>query len=416
MKNLRVWLFSMGVFIFTSFFFEVAFAADSLNDAIKNGKISGEAKIWYQTNDRNPNDIFDKEGSIFSAGIRLGFITQIFKGFGAGVNFYSVDDLNAYENFANNSTHGVPHDETWAWLGEAYLTYQLGNTQAKIGRQNITSPLINSDTWALFPNNFEAYAITNSNLPDTTLNITYVTEERKLASEQFDEIAEHGVLMLAAVNKSIPKTDLSAYYYYLNDENSSYYSPLIDNLSAVYLEAKTKICKLNVGAQFMLLDPDNGLDETEAYGAILSTELHIFNASVAFSSVGGDATKNSLRAATLSDNGTKTPLYTATVSGDGDISGAVGTDAVKISVGVKPTEALAITINHGFYNHTGDAIAALRREKSTSNELVVSYTGIKNVSMTAFYFYTDHNTVGAYRGHDANDELSSVRFVAAYNF
>lgn len=416
MKKIKVWFFPMGMFIFISLFFGVTFAADSLNDAIKNGTINGEAKMWYQTNDRNPNDIFDKESTYFSAGIRLGFITQIFNGFGAGVNFYSVDDLNAYGNFANNSIHGVPHDETWAWLGEAYLTYKLGNTQAKIGRQNIKSPLINSDAWALFPVNFEAYTIKNSDLPDTTLNVTYVTEERKRTSEKFDEIAEHGVLMLSAVNKSIPKTVLSAYYYYLNDEDSSYYNPLIDNISAVYIEAKIKICKLNIGAQYLLLDPDNSLDETDAYGAVLSTKISIFNASVAFSSVGGDAAKNSLRAAKLSDRGAKTPLYTATVSGDGDISGAVGTDAVKVSVGVKPTDDFAITMSHGFYDHSGDAIAALRHEESTSTELVLKYTGIKNITLMAYYFYTDHNAVGAYRGYDANDELSSIRFKAIYNF
>ena len=39
-----------------------SYANDTLSDALRNGKINGELKVWYQTNDTDTgdNDIFDK--------------------------------------------------------------------------------------------------------------------------------------------------------------------------------------------------------------------------------------------------------------------------------------------------------------------------------------------------------------------
>ena len=69
-----------------------------------------------------------KENSIFDTGLNLGYTTDNYHGFGARVNFFAVDDLGAYDNFANKSIHGVDHSETASWLGEAFISYNKGNT------------------------------------------------------------------------------------------------------------------------------------------------------------------------------------------------------------------------------------------------------------------------------------------------
>src|SRR4030066_85191 len=93
-------------------------------------------------------------------------------------------------SISDNSIHGVDHGKTASWLGEAFLSYKKNNTLINFGRQNLKSPLINSDDWAVFPNNFEAILLQNSDLPDTTVAIYYVTEERKLKSDTFNDISE----------------------------------------------------------------------------------------------------------------------------------------------------------------------------------------------------------------------------------
>src|SRR4030042_4958342 len=91
-----------------------AYADDSFSESIKNGKTNGELKIWYQKNDNAPgnNSLFGKGNSIFDTGLSLGFTTGSYHGFSARINFFAIDDLNAYDTFADNSLHGVDHSKT----------------------------------------------------------------------------------------------------------------------------------------------------------------------------------------------------------------------------------------------------------------------------------------------------------------
>lgn len=410
LRKLRIVIFTLT--IITSLVGST-FAAETIEKALKNGKVGGEAKIWYQTNDNDADKhIFDSENSWFDAGLRLGYNTDTYKGFGIGLNFYAVDDLAANENWANRSMMGVPHDETWAWLGEAYLTYKIADTSARIGRQNIKSPLVNSDTWPVFPNNFEAALIKNRDLPDTTLTLGYVGDERWRGSERFDTSPGYGddVAMLGAVNKTIPNTTLTAYVYDAD---------LYDTVAA-YVEAKTKLCMFTLGAQYILIAPDDNPYEenTHAIAAKAGTKLGIADISLSYSYV----TDGALPAAKLSDNRTKTPLYTKTISGDGDIACRPDTESVMLSVSVKPIDDLKMTARYAYYSFD-DADKYIWRPRdqhvsdgdATAAEFVCKYTGIKNVTLWAALWYSNHEGCGAFNGQ-GDEDLITFRCWARYMF
>ena len=380
-------------------------ATQSVSDAIRNGKINGEFKVWYQTNDNDTgnNNIFDKENSIFDAGLGLGYTTDNYHGFSACVNFFAIDDLGAYDNFANSSIHGVDHSDTASWLGEAFISYNKANTHLNIGRQNLTSPLINSDNWAVFPNNFEAILVQNRDLPNTTVSICYVSEERTLKSETFEDIAEDGGIFLGVVNKSLPNTLLSGYYYHIDD---------VSDIDAIYFEATAKLSSISLAGQYIFFDPDGiNTEETNAFGFKISSKFGIFDLSAAFSSVDN----GTLNAAKLSDNGIKTPLYTATLSGDGDIAGATDTDSYKFSIGLSPIDNFNLTATFAYYDH-GSNSSARPNDESISDELVIRYTGFKNITLFGAYVYSDHNGIGAWKGATINEALNSIRIWASYKF
>lgn len=382
-----------------------AHANDSVSESLRNGKANGELKIWYQTNDKDTDDnkIFGKENSIFDAGLNLGYTTGDYHGFSAKVNFFAVDDLNAYDNFADNSIHGVNHRETAAWLGEAFLSYNLNKTLINVGRQNLKSPLVNSDGWALFPNNFEAILLQNQDIQDTTVAICYVTEERKLKSDTFEDIAENGGFMLGVINKSITDTVLSGYYYRVDD---------VSDVDAIYLEATTKVSSISLAGQYMLFNPDMiNTKKTNAFGLKVSLKVGKFDLTAAYSMV-DDGTLN---AAKFSDSGIKTPLYTSTISGDGDIAGATDTDSYKFSLGLSPINSLNITANVGYYDHGANS-SARPNDESVSKELAVKYTGFKNITLFGAYVNSDHNGIGAWKGVTINDALNSIRIWASYKF
>ena len=384
------------------------FAADNLFDAIKNGKTKGFMKTWYQTNNnaRNNRGIFNKENSIFDTGLMLGYYTDTFRGFGAGVTFYAVDDMYLNDVLACNCIHNTEAKEVGTWLAESYLSYKIRGTIAKIGRQKIASPLLNSDGWAVVPNCFEAVMINSTDIPATTLTAAFVTEERWLKGNEFENIAGDGILMLGAVNKSLPNSFLGAWYYQADDNFDG------KDTRAIYLETGTKISDVGLAAQYMLFSGEADIAEnTTAFGVKLSWQKGIFALTGAYSSV----SDGSFRAAKFSDHGIKTPIYSFTISGDGDIAGGIDTDAYKISAAAKLINGLTVTANYGYYNH-GSHFAPNPNKKSTSIELIAKYTGFKDITCFATYVLSDHNGVGAWSGADPDDKLSSIRIWTQYNF
>ena len=223
--------------------------------------------------------------------------------------------------------------------------------------------------------------------------------------------------MLGLINKSIPNTVLSAYYYYVDQEDDV--TDTADNWKQAndsrwyYFEAKTKLAALGLATQYLYIDPStHNTDETNAFGFKIFSGFGMVDLSAAFCSV--DA--SDINATKISDHQIKTPLYTATITGDGDIAGAVDTDSYKLSVGVKPIDSLKLIASYGYYDHGRDAPGTLADEVSRSAEFVAKYTGIENVTIFAAYFHTDHNGQGAYKGYRVHEGLDTVRLWASMPF
>ncbi len=387
-----------------------ATAAETFHDSLINGKISGDARIWYQTHDSDANrHIFAAENSTFDAGLRLSYVTDSYKGFKAAVGFFAVDDLGAYENIANNSQVGRVHGETKTYLGEANLSYQIANTSAKIGRMNIKSPLVNSDGWMIFPVNFEALLIKNTDIPDTTITAAYVTEQRGRNDEKFQDESFYndGIAMIGAVNKSISNTTLTTYYYAGDDDNDT---------SALYLEANTKVGMFDLSSQYIRMKQDHSnLSNTNAFGAKVATKIGDIKVYAAYSYV-GDGT---LQAAKLSDGMAKTPLYTKTVSGDGDIVGRPDTDSVAICASTNVIEKLNVLARYAYHsaNDSGNWSTGTNvsdGDMSTA-ELIAKYTGFEHITLWSAIWYSNHEGIGPYNGLN-NTERITFRFKATYAF
>jgi len=150
-----------------------SFAADTLADAFKNGKVSGELKAWYfdqsadQTNGRMNN------ANVTTVGTELGYVTDSFYGFKLGLTFQGSGNAGSTETSAKNT---FKNDEYvgGGTLSEAYLAYTLGNTTAKVGRQYIATPLVSGSGSRMFKESFEGAVLVNTDLPQTTLIAAYV--------------------------------------------------------------------------------------------------------------------------------------------------------------------------------------------------------------------------------------------------
>lgn len=149
-------------------------AADTLADAFKKGKVSGDLKAWYW--DRGFEDTSKKDADLLTLGMSLTYVTDSFNGFKFGAN---VQTNNAPFASADAKTTTFSGDEygTGAVLSEAYLAYTFGKTTTKVGRQYIMgTPLVGVSGSRVIKQSFEGATVVNTDLPNTTIFGAYLTK------------------------------------------------------------------------------------------------------------------------------------------------------------------------------------------------------------------------------------------------
>jgi hypothetical protein len=60
------------------------------------------------------------------------------------------------------------------WMDELWLAGSVGQTTLKVGRMELDTPLIYTETWSIAKNTFESAVVINQDIPDTTLVGAYV--------------------------------------------------------------------------------------------------------------------------------------------------------------------------------------------------------------------------------------------------
>ena len=237
------------------------FAADTLADAFKNGKVSGELRAWYFDKDTEklnsstaPTSVVKdttKSGDILNTALILNYVTDTFYGFNVGATmqanaapFVDEEGKTAYKDDMYGSG---------AVLSEAYLGYTIGKTNAKIGRQYISTPVVNGSGSRIVKESFEGATIVNTDVPSTTLIAGYVdkfqgrtstgmgssdgdapTFEKRaifLGVSASTTYAFDDAYTVAIINKSIPNLTLTGQYAWAGDVNKA------DDVDVYYTEA-----------------------------------------------------------------------------------------------------------------------------------------------------------------------------------
>lgn len=241
---------------------EVASAdVNSIADAFANGTVNGQIRAFYITRDRS-GAVGDAQTDrdALAAGGHLKYETASFHGLSAGAAFYTTNailGLNKSGDDERNPTLFGEDKKGYSILGEIYLNYKTGNTNIKVGRQKLNTPLAGADDARMLPNLFEAAVVSNTDIADTTLIGAHITKfaagtfsnaygSNALSlhsgyglnniSGEFLNAGEYavgqdtdGVTALAAIYSGIDGLKLQAWDYYAHDI-----------LNAVYLQADAK--------------------------------------------------------------------------------------------------------------------------------------------------------------------------------
>jgi hypothetical protein len=147
--------------------------------AIDNIKVSGDAKLFYGTNDGidtsfSPDSeaaLFDKDNSWGQASLGLGVTADLAENVTSGAHLTAVSTMGLTNIVSGVFESGLTDE---FWFDQAWLSGTYGKTTVKAGRMTLDTPLAFTETWSVAYNTFEAGLLTNEDIPDTTLAIAYI--------------------------------------------------------------------------------------------------------------------------------------------------------------------------------------------------------------------------------------------------
>ena len=164
---------------------------------VDNGEVFGQFRTFYV--DRTYAGSFVNNRNALATGGYIGYKSPDFNGLTAVVAVYGtygfeIHDLSIEDDLVNNwasydPTHTGRDGENYAFIGQAYLNYKFDNTNIKVGRQRLDTPLMGADDTRILPNLFEAAVLSNTDIGDTTLILAHVTRE---TAGTFSNIYDNG--------------------------------------------------------------------------------------------------------------------------------------------------------------------------------------------------------------------------------
>lgn len=220
--SLSISLLALGLSAsFSAMSTETGAEAQSIADAITNAQTNLSLRYRYEYVDADDGS---REANASTLKTRLTFKTQSYKN--ASVTLEMDNNSIVVEDSYNDGTGGpeaVVKDPTYTEINQAYIDYSAPeNTLIRYGRQRIlldNQRFVGGVGWRQNEQTYDALAIVNSSLPDTTLLFANINNVNTITGANVNGKSHQ---LYNINNKSIEGLSLSAYYYDLKDISDTY--------------------------------------------------------------------------------------------------------------------------------------------------------------------------------------------------
>jgi len=376
-------------------------------------KIGGQTVIYYQTDDAGSHDMFAESASSANAGIQLNANADIGNGYGLGFQGTALNTFGLEGNLVDGVRQsGLGNDGDTANASDyfaftkAYMTKKLGNTQLKLGRQELPkslSPLAFSEGWNVYKNTFDAAVAINTDIENTTIVGAYVSRSNRHGDLNTfgaldgtvagSDAQNNGAYMLTVQNKSVAGLTPTLSYYQLPS-----------SAKAVWLDVKADMNQLagtpvSVGLQGGQISPNaSGAKDSKAVGIKVGGKAGPATVSLAYSKTNHGAVPiNNL------GTGVKTPLYTQMVANQGDIKDDADGTVLKVVLPAGPGKVIA---QYGMMKDNFN-------DNSDVQELDLMY---KFKALGANMFAALVSSKADDKVYNGDDSRNIIRFWTRYNF
>ena len=406
--------------------------------AIDNVKVNGDARLYYQSEDRDTTgsveeDMFDKGASSADIALHLGATADLTEGVSAGVSMTAVSTLGLENNLVSNTWSGA-HTTTAntgtgaldlqvddaSWVDEAWIAATTGKTTAKLGRQALDTPFAFTETWSITNNTFEAAVLINQDIENTTFVGAYVGKSNGGASDTTTSavgdnvVATNGAFnsfydgayVAGIVNNSVEPLTVQAWYYDVQTVAKAY-----------WLQADFAQDGILAGAQYANMDSSTvGAKDDSGYAVMLGYAMKdSVTVKAAYSSVDDEGTLGLGNIATRSaaNSGSsqtaQSKLYTEMWWNYGNVSNT-GADSYAVTV---EGSAIGMDLFAGFYSSDIDvATAANDYEVQEITVTAGKDFGPLNASVALIFDEIDYSATNA----NSDTDATTLQVYLTYNF
>ncbi len=144
------------------------------------------------------------DNTAWGLGGSLVYKTANYLGFSSTLGFYATFPLTNEEILVPSLKTGVKagkdtfrtgtdgSQNAMAVLAEATIEYKIANTQVVAGRQKVETQLVSTNDTKMIPQTFEGVTIKNKDLPQTNLEVGYLTRQKLRDHDTFHSIIAVG--------------------------------------------------------------------------------------------------------------------------------------------------------------------------------------------------------------------------------
>jgi hypothetical protein len=185
------------------------FASESFEEALNQGKFSANLRAFYFDRSFDKEQTGKENATALTAGGIVKYESAKYNGLSFGFAHYSSTRLgNIFSRTQGAKTSILGREgEDLAFLGEAYLSYSLGKTLLKAGRQQLSTPLMQNHDLRILPSVYEAIVLKNRDIPNSIIEVGFVDRYTGFTSKENafldTKTGKDGLLYLSFSNKSI---------------------------------------------------------------------------------------------------------------------------------------------------------------------------------------------------------------------
>lgn len=315
----------------------------------KEGSVSGQLKSYFFAQSFEGDGLNDSQ--IWVNGGSLSYTTAELYGVQLGTTFQAsfvghIDD--------DDGKNEGDLDADGAVLSEAYLQYTFEKTRAKVFRQYMSTPLINGSGSRIIKESFEAYQLTNTNIPGTTVTAAYVdkyqtrTDRSSYSDNWFVDFDENGT---GRVGDFYKIGDNGSYFIYLKNNSlqdlvvQGQYLDVVDEVASFYTDAKYTFdvnYKPYLAAQYFYTSyEEEGKDNNDLIGFKTGVAVSDFNFFAAYTTTGGhEGDAGIFRGIGQGANA----QFTNSTKTSGSNALLAGTDAYQLGAGYKFEDRISTTV------------------------------------------------------------------------